>query len=130
MTTLLELAALVVTIVAIFGTLAIIHLWLGAMAQWLWLLTIRGPLVAAVSFAVLVATLVALQLLTGLDMMTSLGFLIGLVAMPFAAIPLANLIAYRLAPTARRVDPSSRNFIFADKRRRQSADYSAPSIDP
>ena len=81
MTTLLELAALVVTIVAIFGTLAIIHLWLGAMAQWLWLLTIRGPLVAAVSFAVLVATLVALQLLTGLDMMTSLGFLIGLVAM-------------------------------------------------
>ncbi|MEO9229098.1 MAG: hypothetical protein ABI216_09165 [Devosia sp.] len=56
--------------------------------------------------------------------------LIGLYATPLAAIPIANLIARRLAPLAGRPkDAGWRNFIFAQRRREQSEAYSAPSAE-
>lgn len=130
MRTLLELLALVALIFGVFGTLLVIHLWIGAAAKWLWLVTVRGGLVTSVSLILLLLFLVAAQLILGIHIFSSLGFLFGLIATPFAAIPLADWLAFRMVPADRRTGFSRRNFIFADKRRSQSEAYLAPPIDP
>jgi len=129
MTALFEVIALIGAIATVFGALAITYFWISAFTNWLWMLTIRRWLVIAITLAVLLAVVVPVQILTGLDMLTSLGFLIGLVATPLIAVPLTDAIAHRLAPPDRRVGQTWRGFVFADRRRTQSEDYAAPSID-
>jgi hypothetical protein len=130
MTTLHELLVLISAIIAVFGSLAVAYWWINAFTKWVWLLTVRRWLVIGVTLFILLAVFILVQLLTHLDMLTSLGFLIGLIATPLMAVPLADYIAFRCAPIAHGAGHGWRNFIFAEKRRKQSHDYSAPSIDP
>ncbi len=104
--------------------------WIRAAADWCWLLAIRRGLVGAASFGSLLIVTGLLRLLFGIHFMSPLAVLIGLYATPLAAIPIANLIARRLAPLAGRPkDAGWRNFIFAQRRREQSEAYSAPSAE-
>lgn len=98
MTTLFETLVLIGMFAALFGWLAVTYFWICALAKWVWLLTIRRWFVIAVTFAVLIAVAILVQLATGIDMLASLGRLIGLVVTPIIAVPIADYVAYRRAP--------------------------------
>jgi hypothetical protein len=61
--------------------------------------------------------------------MSPLAVLAGIYVTPLAAIPLANLIAQRLAPASGGPKQKARDFIFRECRREQSDAYSAPSAE-
>lgn len=130
MTTVLDLAFLLLTLVLAFGAPVLIMIWTRAAADWCWLLAIRRSLVGCVFFVVLLVVTGLLHLVFGLHFTSPLAMLVGLYATPVAAIPLANLIAHARVPAAARPnDGALRDFIFAQRRREQSEAYSAPSAE-
>ncbi|WP_137897096.1 hypothetical protein [Sphingomonas sp. 2SG] len=129
MSTAIDLAFLVLTLLLAFGAPLLLVAWIRAAANWCWLLAIRGRLVGAVSFVVLLAVTVFLRVIFGLHFMSPLAVLAGIYVTPLAAIPLANLIAQRLAPATGGPKQKARDFIFRERRREQSDAYSAPSAE-
>ena len=129
MSTAIDLAFLVFTLLLAFGAPLLLVAWIRAAANWCWLLAIRGRLVGAVSFVVLLAVTGLLRVIFGLHFMSPLAVLAGIYVTPLAAIPLANLIARSLAPSTVGPKQKVRDFIFRQRRLEQSDAYSAPSAD-
>jgi len=128
--TALDLGLLTLTLLLAFGAPVLLVIWIRAAADWCWLLAIRGRLVGITSAAIFLLVTALLRVVFGLHFMSPLAVLAGLFATPLAAVPIANAIARRLSTAAERgSDANWRGFIFRQRRREQSAAYSAPSAE-
>lgn len=130
MNTALDLGLLTLTLLLAFGAPVLLVTWIRAAADWCWLLAIRRRLVGITSAVIFLLVTALLRIAFGLHFMSPLAVLAGLFATPLTAVPTANAIARRLATAAERgSDVRVRGFIFRQRRRKQSAAYSAPSAE-
>ena len=130
MNTALDLGLLALTLLVAFGAPVLLVVWIRAAADWCWLLAIRRRLVGVTSAVIFLRVTARLRGAVGLHFSSPLAVRAGLFATPLATVPIANATARRLSTAAERgLDPKWRGFIFRQRRREQSAAYSAPSAE-
>lgn len=99
--------------------------WIRRFVELLWLLPLRPVIIATTVLALLGIANVFLGIIFRLPSMRPLSFSLAVVAVPFAAVPLSNYIAYRRRGGIDR-ELAWKDFIFEATRQEQRRNYEAP----
>ncbi|MCO5792784.1 MAG: hypothetical protein HEQ21_08185 [Blastomonas sp.] len=131
MATTLSFAALLISVVAAFGSLAVAYQWILFFADWLWLIALAPKMTVTVSASAFFLVVTTISLMSDIPPDRSLAVSIALILTPFVAVLAANSIAFLWAWFQERSQPKSpwRTFIFDVRRQAQRESYEAPPTD-
>lgn len=128
-----ELVGLVLIIMLVALALGGAASWIRRFADLLWIFAIATKTVALASLIVIAISGLLIHILLRLPLVSPLAMTIILIVLPFAAIPLANVIA-RLATLPKWYQPSTwpksgwKNCIFNERRIELGRAYEAPRV--